>query len=78
MFITVIGGLISIGYTGELIGGNLKEIQLRNMVKDGKLNKMPNEYKNEIVDIITKNVCTAPTPENPYMNWINGDNMDKS
>ena len=77
MFFTIIGALISISYIGAGGIGNSKYIKLKNMVREGKLESVPDEEKNEIVDVVKGKVCTAPTEENPYMNWLNGDPMDK-
>ena len=77
MFITIIGALLSISYVGGGGIGNSKEIKLRNMAKEGIIENIPNEKENEIIDVVKGKVCTEPTEDNPYMNWLNGDRMDK-
>ena len=73
MLIVVIGAIVSISYIGGGGIGNTKNIKLNDMVLNGFLERMPNEEKNEIIDVITDKVCTKPTQDNPYMNWLNGD-----
>lgn len=48
------------------------------MVKEGVIDRMPETDKNETVDVIKRKICTKPTKDNPYMNWLNGDSTTKS
>lgn len=52
MALILIGGLLSIGYTGSGIGDDIKLVKLNEMVKSGDLDRIPEEDKNEIVDSI--------------------------
>jgi hypothetical protein len=58
MFFAIIGALISVSYIGSGGIGNSKIIKFRNMYKEGKIDSIPNEEKNEIVDVIKGKVCT--------------------
>lgn len=58
MSITLIGALISISYVGGGGIGDSKYIKLKNMKKENKIDTIPNEEDNEIVDVVKGKVCT--------------------